>query len=129
MDKEEAPSPAPAPSNVVMAEDFPDIDMKIRESEFKMKGENIKLKNRIEKLERDVKLCCPDYDKQATKIQSRLRANKERKEVTETHYDPRYKTKGLIIIVPNLSYKRVKHDMCIMRLGGKPGIVVYVLKI
>ena len=123
MDKEEeAPSPAPAPSNIVMAEDFPDIDMKIRESEFKMKGENIKLKNRIEKLERDVKLCCPDYDKQAKKIQSRLRGNKERKEVTETHYDPRYKTKGLIIIVPNLSYKSgEKHDMSVMRLGDKPG--------
>ena len=74
-------------STVLIAENTPDIDMKIRESEFKTNGEIIKVKNRIDKLERDVKLCCPDYDKVATKLQSRLRGNKERWEFQEGHPD------------------------------------------
>lgn len=64
---------------VIMGEQLPDIDMKIRESEFKMKGEIIKLQNRLGKIERDVGLCCPDYDKLTTNIQSRFRGNKDRK--------------------------------------------------
>ena len=67
------------PSQVLMGEPLPDIDMKIRESEFKMKGEIIKLQNRLGKIEREVRLCCPDYDKLTTNIQSRFRGNKDRK--------------------------------------------------
>ena len=71
--------------NVLMAEDIPDINMKIRESEFKMKGEIIQLNNRIVKLERDMKLCCPNYDKLATNIQSRFRGNKDRIETIKNN--------------------------------------------
>ena len=42
-----AESPAPIPSTVLMAENIPDIDMKIRDSEFKMKGELIQLRNKV----------------------------------------------------------------------------------
>ena len=91
-DSSTAPSPAPIPlgtnydipvlsaipeSDVIVAEAL-DIDMKISESEFKMKGEIIKLQNRLGKIERDVGLCCPDYDKLTTNIQSRFRGNKDR---------------------------------------------------
>jgi hypothetical protein len=95
-----APSPAPIPTNVLLAETTPDIDMKIRESEFKMKGETIKLQNRIEKLEMDMKLCCPNYDKLATNIQSRFRGNKDRTE-TARKYPPKVTnvTKGWIVVI------------------------------
>ena len=92
-----APSPAPIPTNVLLAETTPDIDVKIRESEFKMKGETIKLQNRIEKLEMDMKLCCPNYDKLATNIQSRFRGNKDRTE-TARKYPPKV-TKGWIVVI------------------------------
>ena len=95
-----APSPAPIPTNVLLAETTPDIDVKIRESEFKMKGETIKLQNRIEKLEMDMKLCCPNYDKLATNIQSRFRGNKDRTE-TARKYPPKVTnvTKGWIVVI------------------------------
>jgi len=97
---EEAPSPAPAPlQQVVIGETIPDIDMKIRESEFKMKGELIQLRNKVLKLERDVGLCCPDYDKLASKIQSRVRGMKDRTEMTQKYPEVFNKvTKGWIVI-------------------------------
>ena len=105
----EAPSPAPAPlQEVVMGETIPDIDMKIRESEFKMKGELIQLRNKVLKLERDVGLCCPNYgkyDKMATNIQSRFRGMKDRTEMTQKYPEVFNKppeipevTKGWIVI-------------------------------
>ena len=81
---------------VIMGEQLPDIDMKIRESEFKMKGEIIKLQNRLGKIERDVRLCCPDYDKLTTNIQSRFRGNKDRK-ILRAQYEKSY-TNGWTII-------------------------------
>ena len=103
---EEAPSPAPAPlQQVVMGETIPDIDMKIRESEFKMKGELIQLRNKVLKLEIDVGMCCPDYDKLASKIQSRVRGIKDRTEMTQKYPEVFNKppeipevTKGWIVI-------------------------------
>lgn len=88
--EENAPSPEPAPDpHVVMAEGLPDINIKFRE-----------LENKIDKLERDIKLCCPDFDEKARKIQTRFKSNKTRgktfKLITE-----RYKTKGRIIIASN----------------------------
>ena len=92
------------PHDVLMAEDTPDINMKIRESEFKMKGVIIQLNNRISKLELDMKLCCPNYDKLATNIQSRFRGNKDRIETLKNNpimNNPEYtynNTKGWIVI-------------------------------
>ena len=84
---------------VVMSETMPDIDMKIRESEFKMKGEIIQLRNKVLKLERDVGLCCPNYDKMATNIQSRFRGKKDRTEMTQKYPEVFNKvTKGWVVI-------------------------------
>jgi hypothetical protein len=80
---------------VVMSETMPDIDMKIRESEFKMKGEIIQLRNKVLKLERDVGLCCPNYDKMATNIQSRFRGKKDRTEMTQKYPEVFNKFAGL----------------------------------
>ena len=101
-----APSPAPIPTNVLLAETTPDIDMKIRESEFKMKGETIKKNNelttRIDKLETMLKICGCDTDwekinKMSQKIQSRFRGNKDRIE-TARKYPPKV-TKGWIVVI------------------------------
>jgi hypothetical protein len=87
------------PHDVLMAEDTPDINMKIRDSEFKMKGVIIQLNNRISKLELDMKLCCPNYDKLATNIQSRFRGNKDRIETIKNNPEYTYNnTKGWVII-------------------------------
>ena len=111
-DPEIALSPAPQGGvlDVVVAEDLPDIDMKIRESEFKMKGEIIKKNNelttRIDKLETMLKICGCDTDwekinKMSQKIQSRFRGNKDRSEMEGKHPDyfiNRKVTKGWIVI-------------------------------
>ena len=116
-----APSPAPIPletnndipvlsaipeSDVLVAEDL-DIDMKIRESEFKMKGEIIKknneLKERIDKLETILKICCDTdwekFNRMSEKIQSRFRGNKDRNEMRDKHpeYFESKVTKGWVI--------------------------------
>ena len=84
-------SPAPMPSEgIIMGEPMPDIDMKIRESEFKMKGEIIRLNNRIDKLVTHINSCCPsfdEYEKHAKTIQSRFRGNKDRTSVMSEHPD------------------------------------------
>lgn len=120
-DPSTAPSPAPIPletnndipvlsaipeSDVLVAEDL-DIDMKIRESEFKMKGEIIKknneLKERIDKLETILKICCDTdwekFNRMSEKIQSRFRGNKDRNEMRDKHpeYFENKVTKGWVI--------------------------------
>lgn len=93
--EENAPSPEPAPDpHVVMAEGLPDINIKFRE-----------LENKIDKLERDIKLCCPDFDEKARKIQTRFKSNQTRKKTYEELglTLERYITKGEIIISPPIS--------------------------
>ena len=116
-----APSPAPIPTNVLLAETTPDIDMKIRESEFKMKGETIKLQNRIEKLEMDMKLCCPNYDKLATNIQSRFRGNKDRTE-TARKYPPKV-TKGWIVVIGGSAFSGNVGAHGIAHNGGPKSVI------
>jgi len=53
---------------------IPDIDIKIQESELKMKGEYTMLQDRIEKLEMDMKLCCPKKRMAAARSAARAAA-------------------------------------------------------
>jgi hypothetical protein len=104
-----AESPAPIPSAVLMAENIPDIDMKIRDSEFKMKGELIQLRNKVLKIERDVGLCCPNYDKMATNIQSRFRGNKTRIETVKKPDFPNMPESEIIIRQPSVHAGKPLH--------------------
>ena len=70
--EENAPSPEPAPepapdSHVVMAEGLPDINIKFRE-----------LENKIDKLERDIKLCCPDFDEKLDSTRAQLKTKQKK---------------------------------------------------